>query len=274
MFPGRTTTRADLRTAADIPTPPTPTLLSLPNELLARIASDVAPNGGRQAGNLRLTCRHLSLIVAPVVWASLRIPADVDTQNTIMAGVIRERKGFTRSVKSVRYALPTAAAPGSIHLAATVFTMLPNLARLHVFGRAAGEIPVLVLPVELWDAFSDMSALDTLVLHDVDLRDVPHPGASPLKVLKHFGIWCCLTTHRIMFTSPTEPHVPIAARSFEAVGQHMSSGDGITIWLLCACLGSSERVKVQWMASPHPTYFDTLSPWVSSRRRVSKETPS
>ncbi|KAL8283328.1 hypothetical protein RQP46_005738 [Phenoliferia psychrophenolica] len=67
------------------PAPPATNLLSLPNELLVRIAREVAPDGGRKAGNLRLVCRHLGRVVAPVAWASVVLPSDADALDELAA---------------------------------------------------------------------------------------------------------------------------------------------------------------------------------------------
>ncbi|KAL8276966.1 hypothetical protein RQP46_010601 [Phenoliferia psychrophenolica] len=51
-------------------------LLSLPDELLAKIAWTIAPHGGRKAASFRLTCRRIGIVLAHVTWASLVLPTD------------------------------------------------------------------------------------------------------------------------------------------------------------------------------------------------------
>ncbi|KAL8280462.1 hypothetical protein RQP46_007110 [Phenoliferia psychrophenolica] len=79
--------------------------LSLPNELLVKIARDLAPNGGRKAGSLRLVCRHLGRVAAPVTWASIVLPADADALDEIGAELMN-LDGITSKIVSVRFNNP------------------------------------------------------------------------------------------------------------------------------------------------------------------------
>ncbi|KAL8283414.1 hypothetical protein RQP46_005824 [Phenoliferia psychrophenolica] len=111
--------------------PPT-SLLSLPNEILVKIARDVAPDGGRKAGNFRLVCRHLGGVLAPVTWASIVLPADLDGLDEIGDELLNNRTGHNSLIKSLRYNKP-AFQPRFIVQA---LKALPSLRRLHLAGTS------------------------------------------------------------------------------------------------------------------------------------------
>ena len=51
-------------------------LLSLPDELLVKIGLELAPDGGRRVGNLRLVNHRIANAVTPIAWLSIEIPRD------------------------------------------------------------------------------------------------------------------------------------------------------------------------------------------------------
>lgn len=75
-------------------------LLSLPTELLLKIAKEVAPEGGRKAGQLRIN-RHLDVVVTPVAWSSLVLPDDSHRLDELCAELLRNPKASF--VESIRY---------------------------------------------------------------------------------------------------------------------------------------------------------------------------
>ncbi|KAL8283382.1 hypothetical protein RQP46_005792 [Phenoliferia psychrophenolica] len=85
---------------------PSLSILSLPNELLVKIARDVAPDGGRKAGDLRLVCRHLGCVLAPVTWASIVLPSSTDALDELTDELLHNRTGNTSFISSVRYEDP------------------------------------------------------------------------------------------------------------------------------------------------------------------------
>ncbi|KAL8283380.1 hypothetical protein RQP46_005790 [Phenoliferia psychrophenolica] len=114
--------------------PRTPTsLFSLPNELLIRIAREVAPDGGRKAGNLRLVCGRLGGVLATVTWASIVLPTDLAGLDEIGDELLNNRTGHNSLVISVRYNKP-AFQPRVIVQA---LKALSSLRRLHLAGTLA-----------------------------------------------------------------------------------------------------------------------------------------
>ncbi|KAL8292359.1 hypothetical protein RQP46_001825 [Phenoliferia psychrophenolica] len=106
-------------------------LLSLPNELIVKIAREVAPYGGRKAGNLRLVCRHLGRVVAPVTWASIVLPARTVALEDLTNEMLNNRTGHISLITSVRYNKPRRQSP----IVVTALRSLPSLRRLHLCGR-------------------------------------------------------------------------------------------------------------------------------------------
>ncbi|KAL8277146.1 hypothetical protein RQP46_010474 [Phenoliferia psychrophenolica] len=153
-----------------IPAPPLPsaTLLSLPNELLASIGHHLAPLGGYKAGVLRLVCRRLGGILAPLAWSSITFPPQMDDLDPLLVSLLKNQDGQKFFVTSVRYQV------SYTDFAFPVFVLesLPNLNRLHLAGTPNEIDPTnqdREIPSFLRNAFVDMPNLRTLVLDDLDL---------------------------------------------------------------------------------------------------------
>ncbi|KAL8283396.1 hypothetical protein RQP46_005806 [Phenoliferia psychrophenolica] len=138
--------------------PPT-NLLSLPTELLIKIARDVAPHGGRKAGNLRLVCRHLDCVVAPVTWASIVLPTDADGLQEIATELLNDRTENTSYITSVRYNVPET----QLRRIVVALKALPALRRLHLVGTSDE------LFVPRHDLLGSFPEIDNLCLEYVDL---------------------------------------------------------------------------------------------------------
>ncbi|KAL8292122.1 hypothetical protein RQP46_001588 [Phenoliferia psychrophenolica] len=149
----------------EAPPPPT-SLLSVPPEILSKIAWDVAVNGGRKAGNLRLVCRHLGRVVAPVTWASIVLPADADSLDEIAAELVSNATQNTGFVTSVRYNRPDK----QLRVVVSAVKALPSLRRLHLAGTDA--IGGLFVPQH--DLLKSWPLLDALQLDHVDLQSKGH----------------------------------------------------------------------------------------------------
>ncbi|KAL8280491.1 hypothetical protein RQP46_007139 [Phenoliferia psychrophenolica] len=137
----------------------TTSLLSLPNELLVKIARDLAPNGGRKAGSLRLVCRHLGRVVAPVTWASLVLPADADALDEIGAELLGNHTENTSYIVSILYRRPDLQPRMLVH----AIKALPSLRRLHLVGSESKPF------VPAHGILSGWNALTELELMYVDL---------------------------------------------------------------------------------------------------------
>ncbi|KAL8292125.1 hypothetical protein RQP46_001591 [Phenoliferia psychrophenolica] len=146
-------------------------LLSLPVELLVKIARDVAPDGGRKAGHLRLVCRHLGCVVAHVTWAAIVLPTDLDGLDEISDELTHNRRGNTSFITSVRYNKPEF----QLRSVVSALKALPSLRRLHLAGT--DEYDGLFLPLHnvglftpLHNLLADWKSLDILQLDYVDLK--------------------------------------------------------------------------------------------------------
>ncbi|KAL8283413.1 hypothetical protein RQP46_005823 [Phenoliferia psychrophenolica] len=112
-----------------------PSFLSLPDELLIKIARDVAPDGGRKAGNLRLVCRHLSGVLAPVTWASIVLPSGAEALDIIASELVSNTTQSTSCIKSIRYNKPDE----QLRLVVSAIKALPSLRRLHLAGTSEDD---------------------------------------------------------------------------------------------------------------------------------------
>ncbi|KAL8283323.1 hypothetical protein RQP46_005733 [Phenoliferia psychrophenolica] len=144
--------------------PPTSTsLLSLPNEVLVKIARVVAPDGGRKAGKLRLVCRHLGRVVAPVTWASIRLLDDADALDELAAELLNNHTGHTSLIKSLRYNKPVK----QLRVVVSAIRALPSLRRLHL---AALSGQGLFVPEH--DLLRSWPSLEVQQLDHVDLQSM------------------------------------------------------------------------------------------------------
>ncbi|KAL8283405.1 hypothetical protein RQP46_005815 [Phenoliferia psychrophenolica] len=122
-----------------MPLAPT-SLLSLPNELLVKIARHVAPDGGRKAGNLRLVCRHLGRVVAPVTWASIVLPTDLDELDEIGDELLTDCTGHNSLIIDITdftiIALVACGQARRVHLDADFIVpgIIEHLMDIHRFG--------------------------------------------------------------------------------------------------------------------------------------------
>ncbi|KAL8291655.1 hypothetical protein RQP46_001913 [Phenoliferia psychrophenolica] len=91
----------DIQDVPATPDAPVTSLLSLPNELLVRIARSVAPDGGRQVGALRLTCRRVERVVSHIAWSSIHIQSDPKLHNPLLAILNSDTGGRGAQVTSV-----------------------------------------------------------------------------------------------------------------------------------------------------------------------------
>ncbi|KAL8277140.1 hypothetical protein RQP46_010468 [Phenoliferia psychrophenolica] len=116
-------------------------LLSLPNELLLQIASEIAPLGGKEAANLRLVCHRLDALVSPIVWSALSFSAQSERRlGGLQAAFFRNplSGAFTTSVKiSIK--------KGANEVTTAILATLPLLKRLHLCGlHGDGPIPAAI----------------------------------------------------------------------------------------------------------------------------------
>ncbi|KAL8277139.1 hypothetical protein RQP46_010467 [Phenoliferia psychrophenolica] len=134
-------------------------LLTLPNELLWQIASEVAPLGGKKASNLRLVCQRLADITSPMVLGSLEVPAVLTLGNAQVAALLLPPlSGVGAHTTSVKINLGFFGS--EIH---TLFLQsLPSIQQLHLVGA---HVPV---PDVLFDLIPALN-LTTLILEAVDL---------------------------------------------------------------------------------------------------------
>ncbi|KAL8283410.1 hypothetical protein RQP46_005820 [Phenoliferia psychrophenolica] len=162
-------------------------LLSLPNELLVKIARVVAPDGGRKAGNLRLVCRHLGDVVAPVTWASIVLPTDADGLDELGDELLHNRTGHTSLVNSVRYNKPAFQPRGIVQ----ALKALPSLRRLHLAGTSEGQEGLFVPKHGL---LKGLKRIQNLQLDYVDLDNLFDIAswAPSVSTLSHFR---CANAH-------------------------------------------------------------------------------
>ncbi|KAK4699436.1 hypothetical protein P7C70_g6825, partial [Phenoliferia sp. Uapishka_3] len=147
------------------------TLLSLPRELLQRIGVYVAPEGGRQAGNLRLTCRRLAKAMGPVVWRSLCFDLPIAKLDWLLEAIFKDTYDMNEKVQSVAIRLSRPVA----QLTSLALDYLPNLVRLQVNGIKRAEVAggldtLLPLPTTLAEQIP-FQRLKTLHLTNVDLDE-------------------------------------------------------------------------------------------------------
>ncbi|KAL8292127.1 hypothetical protein RQP46_001593 [Phenoliferia psychrophenolica] len=157
-----------------VPPPPT-SLLSLPNELLIKIARDVAPNRGRKAGNLRLVCRHLGRVVAPVTWASIVLPVNAQSLDELVDELLNNRTGNTSYIVSIRYNRPGT----QLRVVVSGLKALPALRRLHLAG--ADEDGLFVPEHDLLRA---CPCIETLQLDLIRCGRPEYPFGDPDSALK------------------------------------------------------------------------------------------
>ncbi|KAK4701524.1 hypothetical protein P7C70_g4706, partial [Phenoliferia sp. Uapishka_3] len=134
------------------------TLLALPNELLFKIASLVAPNGGRKARHLSLVCRHFATIVAPITWSQIIVPEDYDGQDELLSALIDTASGRASRVTSLHLPITYGGTPRPIKSWAAVLKLLPNLERLHISGVSKQEY----MPTPIQLAIASLPRLTTL----------------------------------------------------------------------------------------------------------------
>ncbi|KAL8292143.1 hypothetical protein RQP46_001609 [Phenoliferia psychrophenolica] len=186
--------------------PPAPTsLLSLPNELLVKIARDVAPDGGRKAGNFRLANRGLGRLIAQVTWASVVLPiTDLDALDEFANELSYDRTGNTSLITSLRYNRPAR----QLRLVVSAIKGLPSLRRLHL----AGTGPKAGLFVPLHDLLGTWNTLEALQLDYVDLTSIWEmrtwaPNVSSL------GMVGCRSSHAPFRTDATcKPSNPFSLK--------------------------------------------------------------
>ncbi|KAK4699980.1 hypothetical protein P7C70_g6272, partial [Phenoliferia sp. Uapishka_3] len=145
------------------PLPPA-TLASLPNELLKKIGQHIAPQGGQPIGNLRLASRRFSTLFLPLSVASIEFATEPTKLDSQFATLIREGQklhGLNEKILSVKLDIPEV---GVELLAAILLTTLPALGRLHLVGENEP------LPDPLFETISNVPALRTLILEDIDLN--------------------------------------------------------------------------------------------------------
>ncbi|KAL8283365.1 hypothetical protein RQP46_005775 [Phenoliferia psychrophenolica] len=206
------------RPAADnTPTPlPATNLLSLPNELLVKIARDVAPDGGRKAGYLRIVCRHLGRVVAPVSWASIVLPTDLDGLDKIADELTHNRTGHTSFITSVRYNRPD----HQLLFVASALKALPSLRRLHLAGTDA-SMKGLFVPMH--DLLGTWASLETLQLDYVDLKSSQNlnawaPNVTSLSIdffsarKEPFSLYLAGATKLFKDSPPNDPAAPLIVR--------------------------------------------------------------
>ncbi|KAL8292202.1 hypothetical protein RQP46_001668 [Phenoliferia psychrophenolica] len=87
-------------------------------------------NGGRKAGNLRLVCRHLGCVLAPVTWASIVLPTDLDGLDEICLELSTHSTGYTKYITSVKYNKPVL----QLRMIVLALKALKSLRRLHLAG--------------------------------------------------------------------------------------------------------------------------------------------
>lgn len=152
-------------------TPSHATLLALPNELLARIAWALAPDGGRQAGLLRLACQGTNLAVAHVVWSLVSIRAGGAHHDELWAELLLNELGNTAAVRGLRYELGVESEVAPLSLQIAVLRQLKGLTRLEVAGAMENVGPIIEgtpLPRKISQALRHFDALESIIFRQID----------------------------------------------------------------------------------------------------------
>ncbi|KAL8278666.1 hypothetical protein RQP46_008958 [Phenoliferia psychrophenolica] len=106
----------------------------MPDEILVMIGREVAPKGGRKAGNLRLANRHFDKVVAPIVMSSIVFSSSTANLDDLCVDLM-DKRVERRAVTSVRFNIPAT----QTVLPLRVLAKLPNLQRLHIYGSLGSE---------------------------------------------------------------------------------------------------------------------------------------
>ncbi|KAK4705548.1 hypothetical protein P7C70_g654, partial [Phenoliferia sp. Uapishka_3] len=114
------------------PIPPRVTLTSLPSELLILVGHSIAPHGGRSISSLRLTSKHFSKPLLPILFSRIHITRDPLESDTLFAELAWDLNGWKQHVRDVRWDVPT----GPSHLHAHQIATLPNIRSLMLKGEA------------------------------------------------------------------------------------------------------------------------------------------
>ncbi|KAL8279658.1 hypothetical protein RQP46_007971 [Phenoliferia psychrophenolica] len=153
------------------PAAPSTNLLSLPIEILSKIASDVAPNGGAKAGDLRLVCKALNAVATRTVMSSLHCPADSERGGELLAAILSG--DCPPDSTSLRLDLDGFGVGYSIlAVAFAAIRKLPGLKRLHVAGNSGeGGFLEEMPPTILAAVHNFCPALTALSIEDLDISE-------------------------------------------------------------------------------------------------------
>ncbi|KAK4701122.1 hypothetical protein P7C70_g5115, partial [Phenoliferia sp. Uapishka_3] len=151
-------------------------LLDLPDEMLAKIMSGVAPLGGRKVHALRLVNRRLSTVASSVFFASVNIPrASLDDNDDLFALLLENRYNIRETATSITYSLH---GNGLQSTPAAAIKSLGNLSRVLLMGPPRGNAHD--LPDVVQQALSSQPKLHTLSLANFWFPVGPHTEGTLL----------------------------------------------------------------------------------------------
>ncbi|KAL8279678.1 hypothetical protein RQP46_007991 [Phenoliferia psychrophenolica] len=153
----------DASTAGAAPAASPTNLLSLPIEILSKIASDAAPNGGAKAGDLRLVCKALNAVARRTVMSSLHCQANTRSGGELLTAIQRDEGALCALVTSFRLNLdPSTSMDFVAPIAAAAIQRLARLERLDIMGALTddheGGLQTELFPLAITRAFSDFPA--------------------------------------------------------------------------------------------------------------------
>lgn len=144
-----------------------PPIFTLPDELILAIAREAAPDGGKRAGALRLVCRHLERVVAPVVWSSITFPLKAVELDEVCFALLSSTVDRASFVTSVKYHLPDSQMATPL----AVLGQLSSLKRLHLVGNSSASTVLRAETLRVIRAVTSLRLENLNVVGQLNVRD-------------------------------------------------------------------------------------------------------
>ncbi|KAK4699494.1 hypothetical protein P7C70_g6763, partial [Phenoliferia sp. Uapishka_3] len=233
--------------------------LSLPSELITKIACEVAPLGGSKVGSLRLVNRQISAITSPILFSAISIPGKaLNKIDELLASIFENDLGIREAATSIslevskdsRLSLPTAAVATLVNV--TRASIAPLSGAIH-------------LPTLVEKALSRLPKLAVLAISNVTVKVTPKntllercaPRVTHLILSNVFGDGLLCTSAQ----AGKLTHPPNIVESIELYYRRSSSSRDIFL-KLWACKSTVRHIVMEWTGQPHnaPGFFSNQTP--------------